>query len=212
MEIKDEILLNFIATTGALVAGTGLGWSSNLEDKILNQNDYNFAIDKVEWASISSIMNIAAVIGCITTGIISNAFGRKNTLILISIPFIIGYGFLASAVNLIMLIIGRALLGVACGAICVVGPVSRGIFSNFRQFHIIFNFHQVYVAEIAEKSIRGSLASLFQLQITGGILLVYIIAALASAKVTSLICGGFAVIFLVFVTLIPESPNFYVST
>lgn len=119
-----EIRISSTATTGALVAGTGLGWSSNLEDKILNQNNYDFDIDKVQWASISSIMNIAAVVGCITTGRISDSFGRKKTLILISIPFILGYTLLALAENVGMMMVGRALLGVSCGAICVAGPVS----------------------------------------------------------------------------------------
>lgn len=77
--------------------------------------------------------------------------------------------------------------------------------------HSIIHFHQqVYVTEIAEKSNRGALGSLFQLQITGGILLVYIIAAIASAKTTSLICGILSIVFLALVSIIPESPNYFV--
>lgn len=68
----------------------------------------------------------------------------------------------------------------------------------------------MYVGEIAEKQIRGTLSSLFQLQITGGILIVYIIAAVASAKVTSSICAMIAMIYFLLILMIPESPIFYV--
>lgn len=69
---------------------------------------------------------------------------------------------------------------------------------------------QMYVAEIAEKSIRGTLCSLFQFQITGGILLVYILGAFASTRVTCWICAVVPVAFLILVYFSAESPNFLV--
>lgn len=54
-----------------------------------------------------------------------------------------------------MLFIGRALAGVCIGAISVAAPL--------------------YVSEIAEPRLRGTLGSLFQLQITLGVLFEYVI-------------------------------------
>lgn len=70
---------------------------------------------------------------------------------------------------------------------------------------------QVYCGEIAEKSIRGTLGSLFQLQVTAGILLVYILGAHVSAQTTSIVCGIIPIFFAVCIFFCPESPTFHVS-
>jgi MFS family permease len=68
----------------------------------------------------------------------------------------------------------------------------------------------MYVAEIAEKSIRGTLCSLFQFQITCGILFVFILGAFNSPQKTSLICAFVPVIFLILVYFTSETPNYLV--
>lgn len=73
-----------------------------------------------------------------------------------------------------------------------------------------FDF-QVYCGEIAEKSIRGTLGSFFQLQITLGILAVYVLGAFTSPVVTSLVCGVVPFLFAISVFFCPESPTFHVS-
>jgi MFS family permease len=110
---------------GAFAAGTALGWTSNLEKNILkDDNEYGFNVDTLSWAFVSSILNIGAAVGCLITGVIANTIGRKKTLLLNSIPFIIGWILIIFAKHSIMLIIGRGIIGLACGMICVVGPVS----------------------------------------------------------------------------------------
>lgn len=61
-----------------------------------------------------------------------------------------------------MMCIGRFLTGVATGSYCILAPM--------------------YTAEIAEKEIRGTLGTYFQLQITIGILFIYLFGGLVSAK------------------------------
>lgn len=70
------------------------------------------------------MLNIGAAVVCILVGYIMNMIGRRNTMLLIVVPFIAGWLLLITAVNAAMLIVGRALIGVACGGICVSGPVS----------------------------------------------------------------------------------------
>jgi MFS family permease len=110
---------------GAFGAGTALGWTSNLEKNILkDDNDFGFNVNTLSWAFVSSILNIGAAIGCLITGVIANSIGRKKTLILNSVPFIIGWILIIFAKHSLMLIIGRGFIGLASGMICVVGPVS----------------------------------------------------------------------------------------
>lgn len=70
---------------------------------------------------------------------------------------------------------------------------------------------QVYCGEIAEKSIRGTLGSFYQLMITAGILFAYILGWLLSAKTTSLVCGVIPIVSGVCIFFCPESPTYLVS-
>lgn len=70
---------------------------------------------------------------------------------------------------------------------------------------------QVYCGEIADKSIRGKLGSFYQLMITAGILVGYILGWLLSARTASLICGIIPIVFGVCIFFCPESPTYLVS-
>lgn len=75
------------------------------------------------------MLNIGAALVCVLVGFTINLIGRRSTMLLIVIPFVIGWGLLIFAVNASMLIVGRAFIGMACGSICVSGPVSSVFFS-----------------------------------------------------------------------------------
>lgn len=77
---------------------------------------------------------------------------------------------------------------------------------------LAFLFHiQVYTGEIAQKNIRGALGSFFQLLITIGILMVYVLGSFLSAKKTSFICGIVPILFGFCLLFCPESPTYLVS-
>ncbi|CAO1381672.1 unnamed protein product [Diamesa serratosioi] len=177
------------AALGALSAGTALGWTSTLESKIKG-GDYDFSVETIQFSWISSILNLGAACVCILMGILINAVGRKNAMLLILIPFSIGWGMLILAKSVIMLLIGRLFLGIACGCICVAGPV--------------------YTGEIAQKNIRGALGSFFQLLVTIGILVAYVLGSYLSAKKTSFICGIFPIFFGIGMLFCPESPTYLI--
>lgn len=44
-------------------------------------------------------------------------------MLLITVPFIIGWTLLIVATNVEMLIVGRAFIGIGAGGVCVSGPV-----------------------------------------------------------------------------------------
>ena len=73
------------------------------------------------------MLNIGAACVCILIGYIINMIGRRRTLLLIFVPFVIGWILLIAATNAAMIIVGRAFIGVGCGSICVAGPV-RNLF------------------------------------------------------------------------------------
>lgn len=91
-----------------------------------------------------------------------------------------------------MLYAGRLFAGVATGASCVVAPM--------------------FVSEIAETSLRGALGAFFQLFLTVGILFIYVMGAISPNKaIISWASAVFAVLLIVSVFAIPDSPIFLVK-
>lgn len=171
--------------------GSGVAWTSPTELKLIKHNEYGFKITDDQFSWIGSAMTLGAGSVCILTGYIINLIGRKTTMLLLVVPFTVGWMLLIFAQNVTMLIIGRALLGVSSGGICVVAPM--------------------YTGEIAEKNVRGMLCSFFQLLITIGILFVYVVGAFVSAFNLTIICASIPIIFGVLVLFCPESPTYLAS-
>jgi len=64
----------------------------------------------------------------------------------------------------------------------------------------------MYISEIAETSIRGSLGTLFQLLLTIGILFIYVVGNLVAWKTLSLLCLVIPIILLIGLFFLPETP------
>jgi MFS family permease len=135
-------------------------------------------------------MNLGAAAICIPIGSIMNLIGRKLTMLLMVLPFTVGWALIIWAQNIGMLITGRALVGMAGGAFCVTSPM--------------------YIGEIAQKEIRGALGSYFQLMITIGILFVYAVGVGVNVFWLSVICGIIPLIFGVIFSFMPETPTYLV--
>ena len=104
---------------------------------------------------ISGAILFGALIGSGVSGRVSDLFGRRKVLVFTALTFIIGSLATAFSPNLIFLITGRIILGIAIGIGSFTAPL--------------------YLAEIAPKRIRGMLVSLNQLAITIGIVFSYLI-------------------------------------
>ncbi|KAL4701899.1 hypothetical protein ACJJTC_013187 [Scirpophaga incertulas] len=180
------------ATLGALAAGSMLGWSSPVVFKITqaNNTDYNFPINVSQGDWISSIINLGAAAICFPIGLIMDKIGRKLTMLLLVLPFTLGWLLITFASSVGMMIAGRFITGVAGGAFCVTAPA--------------------YTSEIAQDSIRGTLGSYFQLMITVGILFAYAVGSYTSVFVFNIFCTLVPIVFGVVFFFMPESPNYLV--
>jgi MFS family permease len=162
-----------------------IGWSSPVGPRI---HEY-FPIPSSTWSWIASIYNIGCSVSCLIIGYCMDMFGRKWTMLLLVIPFTIGWSLLTFAQNVIMLLIGRFLLGFAAGAFYLTVPQ--------------------YTTEIAEKEIRGTLGSFLQLLISLGVLFVYTIGAFLSVFYTNIVCGICPLIFFGIFIFMPETPMYF---
>lgn len=180
------------STLGALAAGMVLGWSSSAGDNgVKLQQVYGIPITENEFSWISSISTLGSAAICIPIGILADFIGRKHSMLLMVVLFSLGWLLIIFANSVTMFCIGRFVTGLSGGAFCVAAPM--------------------YAAEIAEKEIRGTLGAYFQLLLTTGILLSYILGNFVDMRVLSIISGIVPLIFFAVFILMPESPIYYLK-
>lgn len=178
------------ATLGAVAFGTVMGWSTAAGEGGVNlAAEYEIPISLSEFSWIGSILNLGAAAICVPIGILADLIGRKISMLILVVPFMIGWGLVIWANSVVMFYVGRFLLGVAGGAFCVTAPI--------------------YTGEIAEPEIRGSLGSYFQLMLTIGILIAYVLGSFISLKLLSIISAVIPLIFFAIFFFMPETPVYY---
>lgn len=69
----------------------------------------------------------------------------------------------------------------------------------------------MFISEYAETSIRGLLGTCFQLFLTVGILMVFAIGAMTSWVNLSYACGIVPILYVIGMTLVPESPTWLIK-
>jgi sugar porter (SP) family MFS transporter len=140
-------------------------------------------------------VTLGALIGAPGAGALADRVGRRLTNMAAGVLFIAGSLLGAFATGVQPLVAGRLLVGLGIGVTSVAAPM--------------------YIAEMAPARIRGTLVSLFQLAITVGILLAYVVDTSLSASGAWRLMLGLAAIpgaLLVAGMLgLPESPRWLVK-
>jgi SP family arabinose:H+ symporter-like MFS transporter len=140
-----------------------------------------------------SIVLIGCMIGAATAGTLSDRMGRRRFMFLAALFFFVSAIGCALPQNLVQFLVFRWIGGLAIGAASIVCPL--------------------YISEIAPPRMRGALVSANQLAIVTGILLAYFVNwALVGAGPANwrwMFGTGAvpAVVFILFVLRIPESPR-----
>jgi SP family galactose:H+ symporter-like MFS transporter len=145
----------FAAATAGLLFGLDVGVISGAQ-KFL-QADFEaqgHVVNDQMLEYIVSALLFGATFGAVGCGWISSSMGRKRTLMLSAVIFIIGSVGCALAPNPHVLIGMRFFLGLAVGIASFVAPL--------------------YLSEVAPQRLRGGMVSMYQLMITIGILLAFI--------------------------------------
>ncbi|XP_055387617.1 facilitated trehalose transporter Tret1-like [Condylostylus longicornis] len=157
--------------------------------RILPQESMYF--ESADATCFGSIYLIILPIGTIISGYITEATGRRTSLIICCIPLIIGWLICYLSTNILMLFIGDIFLGFGTGL--MEPPIIA------------------YVAESSQESVRGILISLNSITVTLGIYLTLFLQAMVSWRILTLIGMAFAIVGIFVVFLIPESPLWLIS-
>ncbi|XP_022166247.1 facilitated trehalose transporter Tret1-like [Myzus persicae] len=186
--VRNQIVSSLIATLGAMVMGTILGWTSPANALLPSGVGFPISVDDLK--SFSSIFGIGAVVGALPAGKLSAMIGRRYSMVLFEIHIIIGWIFLTVANASWMLMAGRVLQGVGVGALCTVIPT--------------------YVAEISQPHIRGTLGTIFQVYVVIGILYSFVVGSVVEYVTFNVLCGIWTIIHVVLTFFIPESPYYFI--
>ena len=138
---------------------------------------------------------VGAVVGALVGGPLSDRYGRRKTVMLAALIFVIGAIGAGLSPSVGALIAFRFVLGLGVGLASLIVPL--------------------YISEVSPANVRGGLVSLNQLMITIGILAAYLVNfALAEAEAWRWMLGLAAVpavILGVGMFFLPETPRWLVS-
>jgi sugar porter (SP) family MFS transporter len=151
----------------------------------------DFTLSSFALEVIVSGVLVGAAIGALGGGRLADLYGRRRLLIATAVIFAIGAIVCAAAPSTTVLIIGRIIVGLGIGLSSGTVPV--------------------YISEVSPPAARGWTVSIFQLAITVGILLAYVVDyAFASIQGWRWMLGLAVVpaaVFAVGMIFLPESPR-----
>ena len=179
-----------LAALAGLMFGLDIGVISGATQFI--QKEFQVSDHTIEW--IVSSMMFGAAIGAAGAGWMSATLGRKRSLVLAAILFVLGSVLSGAAWSPQGLIVARVVLGLAIGIAAFTAPL--------------------YLAEVASEDIRGAMISMYQLMITIGILIAFLSdTAFSYSGNWRWMLGIIAVpgvLFLFGLVLLPDSPRWLI--
>ncbi|WP_045731963.1 sugar porter family MFS transporter [Pseudarthrobacter chlorophenolicus] len=186
--------LTVISTLGGLLFGYDTGVISGA---LLYMND-SLNMTAVEEATVvSALLFPGAAVGALTGGRMADKLGRRGSLLVCALLFLVGAIGCAIAPNVTFMVAARIVLGLGVGAAAVTCPL--------------------YLAEMAPAHLRGRMVTINELMIVTGQMLAFAINALLDALIhdtevwrTMLgIASLPALALLAGMLMLPESPRWY---
>lgn len=146
--------MNLFVSISAALAGLLFGLDIGVISGALPFITQHFSLTSHQQEWVVSSMMLGAAGGAICNGWVSHRLGRKYSLMVGAVLFILGSAGSAFATSVELLLMSRVLLGVAVGIASYTAPL--------------------YLSEMATENVRGKMISLYQLMITFGIVLAFL--------------------------------------
>src|SRR5882757_4609701 len=157
-EVDPQRVRRHVAVSAAITALGGLlfGYDTGVVSGALLFLKKDFGgLSSFQQELVTSLLLVGAVIGALAAGRVSDWIGRRFTVLITAVVFIVGVLLAAFTPTYPVLLVARIIIGLAVGSASMVVPL--------------------YIGEIVPPRVRGGLVSLNQLAITVGILSSYLI-------------------------------------
>ncbi|XP_046744768.1 facilitated trehalose transporter Tret1-2 homolog [Diprion similis] len=180
----------FAVLTGSLLftaTGFNVGWSSPTLPKLLE--DTSIPVTENQASLVISLLSFGSTVGPLFSVATVDRWGRKTSMLLLSIPFIVSSILIAMAQNYWWYYVARVISGLAGGITWTIIPI--------------------YLGEIAEDRIRGGLGVTTAIMLNLGLVMAYSIGPWVSKPLLAALGAVIPVVFLLMFTWMPETPYFY---
>jgi sugar porter (SP) family MFS transporter len=174
-----------------LFAGGLFGYDQGVISGALAGVKQTFSLSLLMVQAVTSWVTLGALVGSLVAGELGDRLGRKRAILIAGALFTFGAAIQWIAPSALILVAGRFVIGAGVGMAAVSAPL--------------------YAAELAPAGIRGRFVSAYQLAITMGIFLAYLVNGQLSASANWRLMLGLAAVpglALFLIALIaPESPR-----
>jgi sugar porter (SP) family MFS transporter len=178
-----------------LFAGGLFGYDQGVISGALPGIKQTFSLSLLMVQVVTSWVTLGALVGSLVAGELGDRLGRKRAILIAGALFTFGAAIQWIAPSALFLVAGRFIIGAGVGIAAVSAPL--------------------YAAELAPAHIRGRFVSAYQLAITAGIFLAYLVnAQLSGGDNWRLMLGlaAFPGLALFLIALVaPESPRWLMS-
>lgn len=165
-------------------------WTSYTSDVYFsNTTPMSTAMTKAEEALLGSLPSLGAMLGVAITGVLINNLGRRNGGVVLYLPMLISWVIVSLTTSIKLVLAARFFGGISGGASLVLAPI--------------------FASEVAEDSIRGTLASSSMFLYCAGILVSYSMGFCLTYRTIiwiNLVVSTTGIILLILVT---ESPIYF---
>jgi sugar porter (SP) family MFS transporter len=189
-------LISIVACFGGLLFGYDTGVANGAEGPM----SHELGLTLLQTGIVISSLVFAAAVGALIGGKVSDAIGRKKTILILALMFFGGVLFVVFAPGFEILVAGRIILGLAVGGASTVVPV--------------------FLAELAPFEIRGSITGRNELAIVVGQFAAFSVNAILNAtlghvqglwRIMFAVCALPAIALFFGMLRMPESPRWLVE-
>ncbi|KAF5293483.1 hypothetical protein FQA39_LY02968 [Lamprigera yunnana] len=184
-------LRQFIAVIclGPISFGASLNWTSPTLPQLQNPNStLPFSVTVAEGSWMASMLAFGVLTAAIPSGYLADRLGPKLCVLALVFPHLLFTIIVALAEDVYLLCLARFISGISSGGVSVISPI--------------------YIADIADDSLRGTLGTFFELLTFVGVIFVSTIGAYVRYVALTFVMGGVALMCGIVFLFFPESPTY----
>ena len=152
---ENKTLFVYWAAAISAIGGMLFGYDTGVISGAILFIKREFALSTISESVVVSVVLVGAVLGAMLGGMLADRLGRRLSIIWTAAIFSIGAIATALVPNVMLLILGRLIVGFAIGAASFNAPL--------------------YISEVSPVKVRGKLVSFNQLAVTIGIVVSYLV-------------------------------------